>query len=179
MIGVIFNILRKKATFAASGLASVLWTDEDLDSMVRRKGSTKCRDRNRPTHRSSGQRPSASTALLPRSPFRRYPERSASPTRACGTGSSRPKSMRRARGAYDRRARGVEEASQGGEDPPLREGVPEKSGRLLRQGGWDTVSCFRLIEAQRANYSVPLMCRLLSSSELITEPRFTVAHQKR
>jgi hypothetical protein len=42
---------------------------------------------------------------------------------------------------------------------------PEKSCRLLREGGWDSVnSCYRLIEAEKTSFPVQFMCRMLRVS---------------
>lgn len=73
----------------------------------------------------------------------------------------------RAQRPHYRRAGGVEQAPPGSENPPPGARVPEilkKPRCFLRQREWDTVSAFKLIEAERASFSVPLMCSLLGVS---------------
>jgi transposase-like protein len=72
------------------------------------------------------------------------------------------RSMRTTHGRTDPpRARGAQEAPPGERGPKAGEGLSEKSfnaffaGRIERK-----VSAFRLIEAERASFSVPLMWRI-------------------
>ena len=60
--------------------------------------------------------------------------------------------------------RGVEQASSRSQDPQARTGVPEKSSRLLCTGGRDSVSSYRLIEAEKTSFPIQFMCRMLGVS---------------
>jgi hypothetical protein len=52
-----------------------------------------------------------------------------------------------------------------GEDPPPGEENPEKSGSLINaQGGRNPVSCFKLIDAEKASYPVAVLCKMLRVS---------------
>src|SRR5215207_11101530 len=71
---------------------------------------------------------------------------------------------RRAGWAHHLRARGAEQAPPGEQDPQTGKGVPEKSCRLLCTGGRDSVSSYRLIEAEKTSFPVQFMCRMLGVS---------------
>src|SRR5215208_4545063 len=72
---------------------------------------------------------------------------------------------RRARGPEHRGARGTAPAAQREQGLEGRTRDPEKSRGLLRKGRRDSVSAFRLIEAEKASHSVPLLCKLLGVSK--------------
>jgi hypothetical protein len=60
-----------------------------------------------------------------------------------------------------RAARGAQEAPPGERGPKAGEGLPEKSFNAIFAGRIERkVSAFRLIEAERASFSVPLMWRV-------------------
>src|SRR5215217_8528893 len=63
----------------------------------------------------------------------------------------------RARRALHRRAGGTEKAEAGEQNPQTGEGVLKKSGPLLREGGRDSVSSYRLIEAEGTSFPIQLM----------------------
>ncbi len=49
-------------------------------------------------------------------------------------------------------------------DTRARTGDPEKSGGLLREGERDPVRCFRFIAAEKAQFPISLLCRVLGVS---------------
>jgi putative transposase len=56
-------------------------------------------------------------------------------------------------------------APKGGPHAARRAGDPEKSRRLLRQGGDPTpIAAFRFIHAEKANHDVKILCRMLGVS---------------
>jgi putative transposase len=60
--------------------------------------------------------------------------------------------------------RGVKKAQTREQDLERGARDPEESRGFLREGRRDPVSCFRLIEAQKADHSDPRLCRMLSVS---------------
>src|SRR5947209_18894896 len=63
-----------------------------------------------------------------------------------------------------RRTPGAEEAAQGEHGPSSGAGDLTKSSRLLRQGGRDPVSAYKLIDAAKASVPVAVLCKVLSVS---------------
>jgi putative transposase len=68
------------------------------------------------------------------------------------------------RDSHHLRTGGVEQTPARGQGPQAREGVLEKSCRLLCEGGRDSVSHYRLIEAEKTSFPLQFMCRMLGVS---------------
>ncbi len=71
----------------------------------------------------------------------------------------RVSARRRARGDHHGRSGGAEQATSGGQDPQAGKGVPEIRPSSLR--GRDSVSSYRLIEAEKTSFPVRFVCRML------------------
>src|SRR5215207_6833858 len=118
----------------------------------------------RVTRRSARARLSSWPAPLLRSPSPSSSLSLASPTKPYATGSrSRYRPWRAGRPDHQR-TRGAKKAQTREQDLEGGARDPEKSRGFLREGRGDPVSCFRLIEAEKADHSVPRLCRVLGVS---------------
>jgi transposase-like protein len=79
-------------------------------------------------------------------------------------GPPAPDRRRRARGTHHRGARGATAPASRKQGVKASERDLEKSDGLLRQGGWDQVSLYRFIDAERAHLRVALLCGMVGVS---------------